>query len=64
MLFLGGQSREFRGVSFDCVLVLCFVMDYVLQFGEIEHKTVRYHHHHEVPITNGVCTVVSGWPGR
>ena len=25
-------------VCFDCVLVLCFVMGYVFQFGETSHK--------------------------
>ena len=29
-------------VCFDCVLVLCFAMGYVLQFGEMAHK--REHH--------------------
>ena len=28
-------------VCFDC-FILCFVMGYVLQFGEIAHKTVHY----------------------
>ena len=27
-------------VCVDCALVLCFVMGYVLQFGEVEHKRV------------------------
>ena len=29
-------------VCLDCVLVLCFVMGYVFQFGEIAHKRVHY----------------------
>ena len=30
-------------LCFDCALVLCFVMGYVLQFGEIAHKRVHYY---------------------
>ena len=30
-------------VCFDCVLVLCFVMGYVLKFGEIANKRVHYY---------------------
>ena len=29
-------------VCFDCVLVLCLIMGYVLQFGEIAHKLKEY----------------------
>ena len=32
-------------VSFDCVLVHCFVMGYVLLFGEIAHTRVHYSCH-------------------
>ena len=33
-------------MCFDCVLVLCFVMGYVLQFGEmaLKHKTIKRVH--------------------
>ena len=31
-------------VCFDCVLVLCFVMGYVLQFGKIAHRRVHFYY--------------------
>ena len=30
---------------FDSVLVLCFVMGYALQFGEIAHKRIHYYYY-------------------
>ena len=33
-------------VCFDCVLILCFVMGYVLQFGEMAHKRVHYYYYY------------------
>ena len=44
----GGGERMGRGVEvyIDCALLLCFVMGYVVQFGEIEHKIVPYYYHH------------------
>jgi len=33
-------------ICFDCVLVLCFVMSYVLQSGEIAHTRVHYHYYY------------------
>ena len=38
------RARALGEVCFDCVLVLCFVMGYVLQFGEIAHKRVHYYY--------------------
>ena len=31
-------------VCFDCALLLCFVMGYVLQFGEVADKRVHYYY--------------------
>ena len=35
-------------VCFDCVLVPCYVMAYVLQFGETPHKKVHLYYYHRV----------------
>ena len=31
--------------GFNCVLVLCFVMGYMLQFGETAHKRAQYYYY-------------------
>ena len=35
-------------VCFDCALVFCFMMGYVLQFGEVTRQMLHYYHHHEI----------------
>ena len=51
-LFLSERERERERASvraevcFDCVLVVCFVMGYALQFGEVTHKRVHYYLHY------------------
>ena len=40
------NARVLTEVCLDCVLVLCFVMDYVVQSGEIAHKRVHYHYYY------------------
>ena len=39
-------AHELVQVCVDCVLVLCFVMEYVLQFGETAHTKVHYYNTH------------------
>ena len=41
-----------KEVCFDCVVVLCFVMGYVLQFGETAHKRAHdyyYYYYYYLP---------------
>ena len=42
-------ARALAKVCFDCVLVLCFVMGYMLQFGEIADKIVHYYYCYALP---------------
>ena len=39
---------------FGCVFVLCFLMGYVLQSGEIARKTIHYYHYFIVSVLS-VC---------
>ena len=38
------HAHAFDWVCFDYVLILCFVMGYVLQFGEITCKRIHYYY--------------------
>ena len=43
-------------VCFDC-FVLCFVMGYVLQFGETSHKRLCYHMYRNAYIDTLACSI-------
>ena len=43
---VSARMRALAQCCFDCVLVLCFVVGYVLQFGELAHKCVHYHYYY------------------